>query len=882
MDITKFVTAIQDAAQSRQDPLERSLLEAQIQRLLEQFHFYVSFVNGPSIPSIFETARREGKTLEDLPSIFQGQARHVFTSHPTSVVHIEAFKVFDAIQSLLLESLTQENSSITQDQIDSVLQGVREGALVRHDKRTPETEAKFAALVIKNCTSFSKIVVERVWSSAKEFYPDMEPQFFVRNILPFFVPAINSWSGGGDRDGNDAVTAQSLRESLPIFAGNTSEIAGSLFENRDIPALAGFKESIQSQNFLQALDRLYAALPSLSWDDILSGIQSHSSLQSMTKEGPLELRQNAAVFAENPESEQLADTKEWLSVASQSGVTSLVVADCEGIEDMRRAQSVLDEVSAQTEASLSMGLIPGEWAKKLPIAVIPLFERVPHLLKGPDTMKELAISQAENWAVQGRTGLIELTYMCAYSDSTKNAGHLAATLAFQEAVLRMNEKQKETNDFFREKNYAFTVVLLPHLGTGSSDPGRGGGKPTKSLCRGAGIEWSVTKTAQGGDALQLPVLMVQGLEEQLRLAQDRISPNNTERQQIQKEFSKAALGWIQKLSDNYSANVYSEHKTDSDTPNRFLATLNKKLEPLVKLLNVSSRKSNKKPEENKTLQGCRAIGLSNLQAIMGGTFTALGDGQALWDNVTMLYRDLRRSEENSLLKYMALESPTPESFANVLYSKVPQIRPMIDPMAQMAIFFDPNHFWQQATGDNDLPDKKTLKALADSSQDPMKKDAAKTVLEIEKTSNILLQFLSGQKSNLPLDEAQESLLSWMPYYREKRDAYHEALRDIAPIMSQFTEGSISLNPDLEKEWRTRCANLQFSFHNMELSGSTETNHGEFVKESPLKNPLFSRQRLAAIRDAAKIFENARIESAPPTANGALWDWLSNQAAKSRA
>ena len=882
MDITQFVTSIQDAAQSRQDPLEVNLQEAQIQRLLEQFHFFVSFVNGPSIPSIFETARREGKTLEDLPSIFQGQARIVFTSHPTSVVHIEAFKVFDGIQSLLLESLTQENSSITQDQIDSVLQGVREGPLVRHDKRTPETEAIFAALVIKNCTSFSRILIERVWSSAKGSYPEMEPQFFVENILPFFVPAINSWSGGGDRDGNDAVTAQSLRESLPIFADNTSEIAGSLFANKDIPALAGFKESIQRQNFLQALDRLYAALPSLSGDDILSGIQSHSSLQSMTKEGPLELRQNAAVFAENPESEQLADTKEWLRVASQSGVTSLVVADCEGIEDIRRVQSVLDEVSAQTEASLSMGFIPGERAKKLPIAVIPLFERVAHLLKAPDTMKELVISQAENWAVQGRTGLIELLFMCAYSDSTKNAGHLAATLAFQEAVLRMKEKQNETNDFFREKNYAFTVVLRPHLGTGSSDPGRGGGKPTTSLCRGAGIEWSVTKTAQGGDALQLPVLMVQGLEEQLRLAQDRISPNNTERQQIQKEFSKAALGWIKKLSDSYSENVYSEQKTDTDIPNRFLATLNTKFEPLVKLLNVSSRKSNKKPEENKTLQGCRAIGLSNLQAIMGGTFTALGDGQALWDNVKTLYKDLSKSEESSLLKYMALESPTPESFANVLYSKVPQIRPMIDPMAQIAIFFDPNHFWQQATGDNDLPDKKTLKALADSSQDPMKKDAAKTVLEIEKTSNILLQFLSGQKSNLPLDEAQESLLSWMPYYREKRDAYHEALSHIAPIMSQVTQEPESLDDDLKKEWRTLCATLQFSFHNMELSGSTETSHGAFVEKSPLENPLFSRQREAAIRDAAETFKRAKIEAAPPTANGALWDWLSNQAAKSRA
>jgi hypothetical protein len=870
MDITEFVTAIQDAAQSRQDPLERSLLEAQIQRLLEQFHFYVSFVNGPSIPSIFETARRDGIILEDLPSIFQGQARHVFTSHPTSVVHIEAFKVFDGIQSLLLESLTQENSSITQDQIDSVLQGVREGALVRHDKRTPETEAKFAALVIKNCTSFSKIVVERVWSSAKEFYPDMEPQFFVKNIVPFFVPAINSWSGGGDRDGSDAVTAQSLRESLPIFQENTAQIAGSPFENKDIPVLAGFKESIQSQNFLQALDRLYAALPSLSGDNIVSGIVSHSSLQSMTVQGPLELRQNTTVFWENPEtSEQLRDTQEWLSVALESGVRSLVLADCEGIDDMKKGQSVLDDVSAQSEGSS-------------PIAVIPLFERVAHLLKAPDTMKEWAISQAENWARQGRTGVIKVVYMCAYSDSTKNAGYPAATLAFQEAVLGMEEKQKEVNDIFRDNGYPFTVVFAPLLGSGSSDPGRGGGKPTKSLCRGAGIEWSVTKTAQGGDALQLPVLMVQGLEEQLRLAQDRIRPNNIERQQIQKEFSKAALGWIQKLSDNYSANVYSEHKTDSDTPNRFLATLNTKFEPLVKLLNVSSRKSNKKPEENKTLQGCRAIGLSNLQAIMGGTFTALGDGEALWDNVTMLYRDLRRSEENSLLKYMALESPTPESFANVLYSKVPQIRPMIDPMAQIAIFFDPNHFWQQATGDNDLPDKKTLKALAASSQDPMKKDAAKTVLEIEKTSNILLQFLSGQKSNLPLDEAQESLLSWMPYYREKRDAYHEALRDIAPIMSQFTEGSISLNPDLEKEWRTRCANLQFSFHNMELSGSTETSHGSFVKESPLENRPFFLQRLAAMRQAAEIFKNARIAAAPPTANGALWDLLSDLNAKNRA
>jgi hypothetical protein len=328
--------------------------------------------------------------------------------------------------------------------------------------------------------------------------------------------------------------------------------------------------------------------------------------------------------------------------------------------------------------------------------------------------------------------------------------------------------------------------------------------------------------------------------------------------------------------------VYSEDVTDQADPNRFLATLNEKFEQLVKLLNVSSRTSSKNPEENKTLQGCRAIGLSNLQAIMGGTFTALGDGEALWENVTMLYTDLRRSEENSLLKYMALESPTPESFANVLYSKVPQIRPMIDPMAQIAIFFDPNHFWQQATGDNDLPDKKTLKALAASSQDPMKKDAAKTVLGVEKTCNTLLQFLSGQKSNLPLDEAQESLLSWMPYYREKRDAYHEALKDIAPIMSQVTQDPERLDDDLKKEWRTLCANLQFRIHNMELSGSTETSHGEFVKESPLKNPLFSRQRLASIRDAAEIFKNARIEEAPSTANGALWDWLCKQAAKNRA
>jgi hypothetical protein len=263
---------------------------------------------------------------------------------------------------------------------------------------------------------------------------------------------------------------------------------------------------------------------------------------------------------------------------------------------------------------------------------------------------------------------------------------------------------------------------------------------------------------------------------------------------------------------------------------------------------------------------------------MGGTFTALGDGQALWNNLQTLRTNLRSpsNQEDSFLRDIALKSRTPEVFANVLYSKVPQIRPMIDPMAQIAIFFNPNHFWQQATGDNGLPDKETLEALADSSQDPMKKDAAKTVLGVEKTCNTLLQFMSGEKSNLPLDEAQEALLSWMPYYREKRDAYHEALKDIAPIMMQVTEKPESLDDDLEKEWRTLCANLQFRIHNMALSGSTATDHGHYVEQSSVENsPWFSR-RSATEQNAQLIVEEARTDSAAP--RGFVWDWLACNAA----
>ena len=871
MDINEFVTAIQLAAQSRQDPLEVTLLEIQIERLLEQFHFFVSFVNGPSIPSIFETAKMQGKTLQDLPDIFQGQSRHVFTSHPNSVVNIDAFRFFHDIQTNLLQFLNQEE--IPDDQISNLLQRVREEALVRHEKRTPETEAKFAALVMKNCAFFSRLLVGPAWRSAKEFYPDLEPQFFVKNILPFFVPAINSWSGGGDRDGNDAVTAQSLTDSLPIFKGNTTEtiteILGPIVDSEGANELQGFYDSLTSQNFSQALGNLYEAL-SRNSDDPTLLMEAYSALQSMTVQGPLELRQNAGVFWQNPEdSEELRDTQEWLSVALGSGVTSLVLADCEGIEDMKKGQSVLDDVSAQSEGSS-------------PIAAIPLFERVAHLLNSPDTMKEWAKNQAPSWAKQGKTGVIELVYMCAYSDSTKNAGYPAATLAFEEAVLGMEDAEKEVNDFLRAEGYSFTVVFAPHLGTGSSDPARGGGKPTQSLCRGAGIGWPVTKTAQGGDALQSPVLLVQGLEAQLGLAQERILSNNTERKKIQREFSGVIRGWIEGLCQSYSENMYCEGKTDKEAPNRFLATLNTNLEPLVKLLNVSSRKSNKKPEQDKTLQGCRAIGLSNLQAIMGGTFSALGDGEALWKNVTTLYGDLRKSKENSLLKHMASESQTVESFANVLYSKVPQIRPMIDPMVQIGIFFNPNHFWKHATGSAGLPDKKSLKTLAESSQNFMEKDAAKIILEIEKTCNTLLQFLSGKKSNLPLDEAQEALLSWMPYYKEKRDAYHEALRDISPIMERVVESSEILNDDLKREWRTRCAKLHFVFHDMALSGSTETSHGAFVEKSPSENRRFFLQRQEAIGQAAETFKRAKIEAAPPTANGALWDWLSKQAAKSRA
>ena len=868
MDITQFVTSIQDAVQSRQDPLEVNLQEAQIQRLLEQFHFFVSFVNGPSIPSIFKTARKEGITLEDLPSIFPGQARKVVTSHPTSVVHIEGFKFLHGIQRVLLDYI-QGRDSFDEDTINKLLVSVREDNLIRHKKRTPETEANFAALSIENYAAFSEILIKRVWASAKESYPDLQPKFFVQNILPFFVPAINTWSGGGDRDGNNAVTAESLRDSLPILQEKVANIAGSLIGTTSVSGLDDVRENLESKNFLAALaglDEIMADSDIADPDIIESLITCRGSLQAMTTAGLVELRQNSAVFTGEQDP---GDTKEWLSVALESGVSSLVLADCRGIEDMSAARCTVDEVRAERDHERDM-------------TVIPLFERVDLMLKAPDTMREWVISQKDTWKTQGKTGILQIPVMFAYSDSTKNAGYAAATLALQNAVLGMADAEKEMNAYLKEEGCEFTVAFIPYVGTGSTDPARGGLKPLRSTCYGAGMEHPVIRTIQGGDVLQWAVLIVQGAEEQLRLAQERICPNNTERQQIQREFSEKARGWIQKLSDSYSANVYSEHKTDTNTPNRFLATLNTKFELLVKLLNVSSRESNKKPEENKTLQGCRAIGLSNLQVIMGGTFTALGDGQALWDNVRTLYKDLSKSKESSLLKYMALESPTPESFANVLYSKVPQIRPMIDPIAQIAIFFDPNHFWQQATGDNDLPDKKTLKALADSDQDPMKKDAAKTVLEIEKTSNILLQFLSGQKSNLPLDEAQEALLSWMPYYREKRDAYHEALSPIAPIMSQVTQDPESLDDVLKKEWRTLCANLQFRIHNMELSGSTETSHGEFVKESPLKNPLFSRQRLEAIGKAAEIFKKATIEAASPTANGALWDWLSNQAAKSRA
>jgi hypothetical protein len=397
------------------------------------------------------------------------------------------------------------------------------------------------------------------------------------------------------------------------------------------------------------------------------------------------------------------------------------------------------------------------------------------------------------------------------------------------------------------------------------------------------MEHPVIRTIQGGDVLQWAVLIVQGLEEQWRLAQERICPNNEEKRQLRREFSEKALGWIDRLSESYSENVYSEDVTDQAYPNRLLATLNEKFEQLVKLLNVSSRKSNKKPEENKTLQGCRAIGLSNLQAIMGGTFTALGDGQALWNNLQTLRTNLRSpsNQEDSFLRDIALKSRTPEVFANVLYSKVPQIRPMIDPMAQIAIFFNPNHFWQQATGDNDLPDKKTLKALADadSSQDPMKKDAAKTVLGVEKTCNTLLQFMSGEKSNLPLDEAQEALLSWMPYYREKRDAYHEALKDIAPIMMQVAENPESLDEDLKKKWRTLCANLQFRIHNMASSGSTATDHGHYVEQSSVEDSPWFRRRSVTEQNAQLIVEEARTDSAAPS--GFPWDWLCQQAALAR-
>lgn len=860
MDITQFVADLRDAAGKRQNPLEAQLLGQQIDRLVEQLSVYGFFVLGDSLGSIFQNAKTAGMDIADLPKIFHGQARNVVTSHPTSVVHIDGFKFLHGIQRVILDYI-QGRDSFDDDKINALLVSVGEDNLIRHDKRTPETEANFAALSIENYAAFSEILIKRVWASAKESYPDLQPKFFVQNILPFFVPAINTWS---DRDGNDSVKAQSLKDSLPILQEKVANIAGSLIGTTSFSGLDDVRKNLESKNFLAALaglDEIMADSDIADPDIIESLITCRGSLQAMTTAGLVELRQNSAVFTGEQDP---GDTKEWLSVALESEVSSLVLADCRGIEDMSAARCTVDEVRAENH--------------ERDMTVIPLFERVDLMLKAPDTMREWVISQKDTWKTQGKTGILQIPVMFAYSDSTKNAGYAAATLALQNAVLGMADAEKEMNAYLKEEGCEFTVAFIPYVGTGSTDPARGGLKPLRSTCYGAGMEHPVIRTIQGGDVLQWAVLIVQGAEEQLRLAQERICPNNPEKRQMRREFSGVVPDWVKALSRNYSLSVYNEDKTDKDEPNRFLATLNNNFGSLVNLLNVSSRKSNKKPQDYKTLQGGRAIGISNLQAIMGGTFTALGDGQALWNNLQTLRTNLRSpsNQADSFLRNIALKSPTPEVFANVLYSKVPQIRPMIDPMAQIAIFFNPDHFWQQATGDNDLPDKETLEALADSSQDPMKKDAAKTVLEIEKTCNTLLQFLSGEESNLPLDEAQEALLSWMPYYREKRDDYHEALRDIAPIMRQVTQDPESLDDDLKKKWRTLCANLQFRIHNMASSGSTATDHGHYVEQSSVEDSSWFRRRLATEQKAQLIVGEARTDSAAP--RGFLWDWLACNAA----
>ncbi len=415
---------------------QRAVLSRELERLRRepperQFHLAHSFALMLELMNACESAYRTHRLRlasrghEALELKVRPRITFVLTAHPTEARSSANIAVFHSIQQLLTEVL-ETGWNGHKPRFHHLLRLAWHVAAFKGRRPTVADEAEHIYSILLREESLRALLQASV------------------GICPVFI---RSWVGG-DKDGHPGVTERAMLESLELSREHLIRFTRArIAEARDsarmlacdeiIALCARFERQLLGLRGIRAgdgarVERLRACLAELACSYRARTGAEHPALLELAALDrefpgwvvPLELRESADVL-EQPHSREARPIARMLE---------LVERVSRGGRPRHYVQGfVISMVMRSEHLLLAMRFERRAFRGKLPIPIIPLFEQLEPLERGPEILAEALGDRVFREAVRGPwRGRLEI--MLGYSDSAKQVGVLASRMAIARAV----------------------------------------------------------------------------------------------------------------------------------------------------------------------------------------------------------------------------------------------------------------------------------------------------------------------------------------------------------------------------------------------------------------------------------------------------------------
>jgi phosphoenolpyruvate carboxylase len=430
-----------------------------------------------ALAGVFELLQSDGRSADEIGAAIKTlKIELVLTAHPTEITRRTLIHKHGEIDTCLgqleLEGLTEREESVIHQRLRELIAQIWHTQDFRDQRPTPIDEAKWGFAVVENS----------LWDALPEFLRRLNNTLFdvTGNALPEDAAPVTfaSWLGG-DRDGNPNVTATVTEEVLllgrwqaaALYLKDVEILVEELSMTACNEALLQMTDNTREpyRNVLRALrDKLRLTLRALTEqinehkipdDNIILREEelwqpAYACYQSLLECGMANIRQDSdrhtEALSELTQFLELGDYQQWdeqhkqtfllKELASkrplipsdwqQSDAVKEVLDTCAVVAKQPRGALGCYTISMARQASdvLAVELLLKASGLRSPLPVVPLFETLDDLNRSAVVVDQLLSIPQYLKHLQGR-----MMVMIGYSDSSKDAGMLAASWAQYQA-----------------------------------------------------------------------------------------------------------------------------------------------------------------------------------------------------------------------------------------------------------------------------------------------------------------------------------------------------------------------------------------------------------------------------------------------------------------